>query len=241
MRPARFVHVGAAALLLALMLWGFQQFYIHGKAYPHRELTPPIRTLLIMHGTAMAAWMLLFFLQTMLIVTGRRRIHMALGRIGAVIAACIVVLGMWLGIAATRVNPPDLMVWGLPPRQFMAVPILTILIFGGLVAAGILTRRRPEVHRSLMLLATLAAMPAAVSRIDAISALYHGTLWEGLFGPFFGTLVVALLILVVKWLVTRSLSLVFAIGWAGLVVSSALIMRLATTASWDRIAGLLLG
>jgi len=233
--------VGAAALLILLMLWGFQQFYLHGRAYPGRELAPPIRTLLILHGVAMATWMLLFLVQPLLIATGNRRLHMRLGKIGAITAAAIVILGFRLGVAAARINPTDLLVWGLPPNRFLAIPICSILLFGGLVTAGILTRRRPQTHRALMLLATLAAMPAAVSRIDTISHLYQGTVWERAFGPFLGTLAVAFLLLLWKWMATRKLDRAYALGCVGLVVSSALIMRVATTGAWEHIARLLMG
>jgi hypothetical protein len=65
---ARLFYSGAAAALFILAFLGFQQFYLHGKAYPDRELAPPIRTLLIVHGVAMSAWMLLFVAQPLLIV-----------------------------------------------------------------------------------------------------------------------------------------------------------------------------
>lgn len=227
-------------MLLVLMLVGFQQFYLHGRAYPDREITPPIRTLVILHGTVMAAWILLFLVQPLLIVTANRRVHMMVGRIGAMIAACIVILGLQLAIESTRLRPPDAKVFGLLPKQFMAPQIIIIIIFGGLVTAGILKRRRREVHRTMMLLATLSVIPAAIGRMDTISALYHETMWERVFGPFLGMLVVAVTFLAVKWLLTRSLDWYYALGCAGLVVSSALIMQIATTRAWGQIAGFLL-
>lgn len=236
----RLFYSGAALLLLVLMLLGFQQFYLHGKAYPDRELAPPIRSLIILHGVGMSVWVLLFLVQPLLVVAGNRRVHMMLGRIGAGLAACIVILGFRLGIEATRISPPGMIIWGLTPVQFMAVPIIGILIFAGFVIAGVWNRRRPQVHRPMMLLATLAAIPAAVSRIGPLSALYHGTLWEALFGPFFVTLVIGICLLALKWLLTRSLNRWFALGYAVLVISSALIMQLATTSAWDHFAGYLL-
>jgi hypothetical protein len=237
---SRLFYSAAALLMLVLMMFGFQQFYLHGRAYPGRELTPPIRTLLIFHGAGMAAWMLLFLIQPLLIFAGNRRVHMMFGRIGATLAACIVVLGLKLGIDSTLVNPPDLKIWGFSPKQFLAVPILSMTAFAGFVWVGIWNRRRPEVHRPMMLLATLIALPAAVSRIDAISALYLGTVWETIFGPFFGTLVIGMGLLIIKYLLTRSINRWFAMGYAGLVGICALIIQLAPTSAWDRFAGFLL-
>ncbi len=239
-KGAKLFHSGAAALLLALMVAGFHHFYLQGRAYPGRELTPPIRTLLILHGVAMAGWMLLYTVQPLLIVGRHVRVHMLLGKLGAALAVIIVLLGLRLGIEATRISPPYMKIWSLSPRQFMAVPVVSILIFGGLVTAGIVHRKRREIHRAMMLLATLAAIPAAISRIDAISRLYQGTFWETLFGPFFGTLVIGAALVIAKYLLTRTWDRWLATGYAGLVLASLAIMLLARSALWETVSRALL-
>lgn len=55
----RLFYSAASITLLALTLIGFRFFYLHLQAFPGRPLTPPIRTLLILHGVLMTAWMLL--------------------------------------------------------------------------------------------------------------------------------------------------------------------------------------
>jgi hypothetical protein len=237
----RYFYCGAGVLLLVLAFLGFNQFYLHGRAYPGRDLTPPIRTLLVLHGTAMAAWLVLFTVQAGLIAGRRARAHMTLGWLGAALAAATVALGWNLGIAAARVNPPDLRVWGLLPRQFLIVPVSSIATFGAFVALGVWTRRRSLAHRPMMLLAALAAMPAAVSRIDFLDSLYVGTMWETAFGPYFMTLLLGGALLAVRCAATRSFERWFAAGWAVLVASSALVMQLATSRAWDAVAGRLLG
>jgi len=239
--PVRHFYSVAAALLLVLTVLGFQRFFFHGRAYPDRDLAPPIRTLLVLHGVAMSAWMALFLVQPLLIANRKHRVHMSLGMIGAALAAAILVLGWKLGIESARVSPPHIRIWGLSPRQFMIVPVVSVTIFAAFVAAGVRFRRRAEVHRPMMLLATLAAMPAAVSRIDSLNELYLGTPWETLFGPFFMTLVVGGVLLVARCALTRRFDRPFAAGWAWLVVSSVLMVRLATSGAWDRFAGFLLG
>ncbi len=54
----RVLYAAAALLIFVLMLLGFQQFYLHGKAYPAHPLAPPVRTLLIAHGVAMTLWVI---------------------------------------------------------------------------------------------------------------------------------------------------------------------------------------
>lgn len=237
----RLFYAGAAALLLILVFLGFQQFYLHAKAFPNRPLAPPIQTLLITHGIAMSSWMVLLLLQTLLVVNHKYRVHMTLGKVGAVLAACIFILGFKLGIEATRISPPEVRLWNLPYKQFMDVPIITIMLFAGFATVGILNWRRPKIHRPMMLLATQAAVPAALDRIPAISSLYRETVWGAIFGPFFSALVIGAVFLVVKWALTRSFDRYYALGWAGLGVASAGIMKLATTQAWDGIASFLLG
>ncbi len=236
----RYFYTGAALLLLTIMFLGFQQFYLHGKAFPHRELTPPIRIWLILHGIAMTAWMLLFLAQPLLVVTGNRRVHMMAGRVGAVLAAGIVLAGLKVAFAAASVNPPDLKLWNLEPNRFLAVPLFSILLFGAFVFVGVWNRKRVKIHRPMMLLATMAAIPAATDRVEAIRNLYAGTLCGALFGPFFGVLVLGLVFLVVKRLLTRSWDRYYATGYAVLVVWSFLIMRVAQTNAWDHLTKYLL-
>lgn len=240
MPAARYFYSGSALLLVVLMFWGFQHFYLHGKAYPGRELTPPIRTLVILHGSAMATWMALFAVQPLLIAKGKRRLHMNLGKAGAVLAAVVVLLGLRLGIESARVNPPDLLLWGLTPRQFLTVPLISISIFGLLVALAIWKRKRREIHRPLMLTAVLAAMPAALDRIDPIKSLYIGTVWGNIFGPFFSMLVLGLVLLIVNWILFRKLDRWLAIGYGGLVLASILMMQLATSGIWDKFVTMIL-
>lgn len=240
-KRARYFYLGAAALLFVLMFWGFQQFYLHGKAYPGRELVPPIRTLLIMHGVAMMGWMVLILVQPLLIVSGKVRVHMMMGRLGAALAVAIVILGVLVGIRSARVNPPDLLLWGMNPRQFLAVPLISIVTFGVFVGLGIWKRRRPDAHRPLMLLATLAVMPAAMDRIDVLHNAYTGTMWGTYFGPYFSTLVVGLLFVVLHCVLTGKVNRWLAFGYVGLVVLSALTVQLGMTQAWGSFADLLLG
>lgn len=168
----------AAAIFLVLTLLGFHQYYLHGKGVSGRDIAPPLQTPILMHAVVMTAWIVLFLVQTLLIAKGGYRMHMAVGRFGAALAACVVILGLWVGIQSTRLKPPEYAIWGVTPKQFMAVPVLTSMIFGIFVGVGVYYRRRPDIHRPMMLMATLVALPAPVSRIRPLSALYEGTVLQ---------------------------------------------------------------
>jgi hypothetical protein len=232
----------ATVLLLVLVVVGFQLFYFHGMAYPHpgHPLTPPIKTLIITHGVAMSMWMGLAIAQPFLVASGNRRLHMALGKVAAVIAACLVVLGIKLGIAACKFAPPDLMYGPMTPKQFMAVPVLDITLFALFVVAGVWNRKRPDIHRPVMFLATLAAVAAGISRIDFFNNFYAGTVWEKWFGVFFFTVAIAGIFLIAKCVVFRKFDRWFATGFAVMTVWFFLLNFLAMTPAWDGIAGFLL-
>lgn len=232
----RAFHSAASFVLLLLVFWGFHHFYTEGRAYPGRELAPPMRTVLIVHGVSMTAWLLLSVVQPLLALLRNMRVHRTLGMIGTGLAVAIAVPGLLVAIASVQNSPPGMVIWGLTPHEFMIVPVASLVVFLAFVTAGIWARKRPAVHRPMMQLATLAVASAGISRIDALSNLYAGTVWDHLFGPFFFTLVFGGLLLLGRCLVTRSFDRWFAGGYAALVLANFAMMRLATTGVWSGIA-----
>jgi len=80
---------------------------------------------------------------------------------GAAVAAAMVVVGTLTAIngLARGAGPP-----GIPPRQFLAIPLFDMVVFAALVTAGIRARRDPQTHKRLMLLATIGILAAAIAR-----------------------------------------------------------------------------
>ncbi len=233
--PARMIYAVGALLVLLLMLLGFQQFYLHGKAYPGEPLAPPIRTLLIAHGVAMTLWVLTFVAQSLLVLGGNRRLHMAIGPFAVALAGIMVVLGIWLPLQAARLET-NVLIWGLDRLHFLAIPLFVILTFGSFVAVGFAYRRRPAVHRPMMLLATLSILPAATDRITGLPDMYAATVFGAVLGPFFVGSLIGVLLLAARSLLTRSFDRPFAIGLAALVVINVLVFRIAPTDAWARLA-----
>jgi len=67
----RLFYVIAACTLLLLTFVGFEQFYLHGRAVDGGQITRQIVPLVVVHGLAMSSWVILFFVQSVLIVAGR--------------------------------------------------------------------------------------------------------------------------------------------------------------------------
>jgi hypothetical protein len=236
--PSRFFYLAAALVLLAVVLTGFQQFYLHGRSVGGQQISPQILTLVVTHGVLMSTWIVLFTVQPFLIVTRHRRWHMMLGRFATILAVAIIVVGILVAIESARLHPA-LGLWGLTGKQFMAIPIIGMLIFFVFVSLGVLARRRPEIHRSMMLLATLSLVEAATGRIFLLH-FYEGSIWAHLFGPALPLLVLGALFLVVRSLLTRRFDRWFAVGYAGLFLAELPVMFLARSEAWDRFATFLL-
>jgi hypothetical protein len=236
----RFFYSAAAIVLLVLTVIGFRLFYFHGQAYPGQSLTQPIRTLVISHGLAMSVWILFGIVQPFLVAGGNRRLHMALGRVGALIAIVVFVLGVKLAIESTRVSSPGPVFGPLTARQFMAIPFLTVVLFAIFVAIGVTFRKRPAIHRPMMFMASMAVVGAAIARIDFFNRLYAGTVFEKIFGVYFFTVVVAGAVFLAKCIAFRSLDRWFAAGFGMLTLWLILIAQCTTTPAWDAIAGFLL-
>jgi hypothetical protein len=105
-----------------------------------------------------------------LVASGRTALHRRVGVFGGIVALLVLIVATTTAIVAAKAGhaPP-----GAPPALvFLAIPIGDMLMFAGLVGAGISLRRRPEYHKRLMLLATLGIVTAAIARmpIDTLQA-----------------------------------------------------------------------
>ncbi|MCF7789568.1 MAG: hypothetical protein K9N47_25820 [Prosthecobacter sp.] len=237
---SRLFYSVASLALLVLTFIGFRLFYQNMEAFPGRPLTPPIRTLVIVHAVLMTAWMLLSVVQPLLVASGRKRVHMTLGLFGTALAAAIVVTGYLVAVNAARVNPPDLKVFGLTPKEFLTVPMSAIVAFGAFVLVGIRYRRRPEVHRPMMLMASIAIVSAALGRMPALNGWYAGTWMEEWFSAFLTTLLLGAVMFGIKCMQESRIDRWFAaaLGAHALVcVASSLVAK---TDAWIQFATILL-
>jgi hypothetical protein len=230
---ARYYYSAASLLMLGLTLFGFYNFYLFGKAYPSRPLTPPIKSILIAHGLVMTAWILLAVLQPVLVAGRSRRAHMMVGRVGGLVAIAAVVLGVWVATAATRVNPPEMQLFGLHTHAFMVVPLSAIALFTGFVATAIAARKTPAIHKPFMLLATLSVISASIGRIEIFNRPFTNTPFEYHLSAFTPVLLLGALLLAAKSLIDRKLDRWFAIGLAIIAVVTFAGTHLSRTAAWE--------
>jgi hypothetical protein len=157
-RYERFFYIGMTLAFVITVFAGFARTFFLRPHFDARPLIP----LLILHGIVFSSWLVLFLTQTTLVAANRTRIHRRLGVAGAVIATLMVVIGTITAIIRAKGPSP---VPGVNPLSFLTIPLGDILMFALIVAAGFYFRRRSDVHKRLMLLATIAILPAAVARL----------------------------------------------------------------------------
>jgi hypothetical protein len=155
----RRLFVGSAILFAGVVLAGFARTY-YLKGLFHAPALPS--ALVHLHGALMTTWVALFVTQVFLVSTRRVRTHQRLGVLGAVLAVAVVLVGIRtaIGQGARGAAPP-----GVPPLVFMVVPMMDMAVFVVLFAAALYYRRRPEIHKRLMVLTALNFLPPAVARI----------------------------------------------------------------------------
>ena len=122
--------------------------------------------ILHLHGLLFSAWPLLFVAQTALVATGQTGHHRALGLVGISLATAMVFAGTLVAVNNLKLGLAN----GLDQqnRAFSIVPISMVLIFASLVAMAIAKIPQPEIHKRLMLVATISVMPPAFARVFAI-------------------------------------------------------------------------
>jgi hypothetical protein len=232
MKRDRYFYSITSFVLLLLMLIGFRHFLLDGKDGDGEEIGRPILTLVIIHGSCLMLWVILFFVQSVLIASKNRQLHMKLGWAAAAIALAIAVTGPFVATFAPRLHP-TMPLFTMTYRQFILPMYTEIFVFTTFVALGLWYRKRPAVHRTLMLLATLSVASGSTSRIGFIDHLYTFPYHISLFGP---VIVLGVLILLVQTIITRSFDKWFATGFAAFAAVYVTVMNVAVSESWTRIA-----
>ena len=124
--------------------------------------SPGLPLLLHIHGAVFTCWVLVFVAQPAFIARGSLKLHRKVGMFGAVLAAAMVVMGLAATFYAVRYH---LVPSFFPPSIFLVMNGIGILVFGGLVAAGVTLRRKSEWHKRLMLCATVSILGPGLGRL----------------------------------------------------------------------------
>ena len=211
------------AMSVAILLTVFAGFSRTFFLRPYFQ-TQPLLPLLIAHGIIFSAWIVLFVTQTTLVAARRTRTHMRLGIAGGVLASLMIVIGTYTAIVRAKGPSP---IPDVNPLSFLTIPLGDVLLFGTLVGTALYFRRRLDTHKRLMLLATIAILPAAVARLPI------GFVQTG--GPlvFFGLSDLFIVPLLIFDIITRGRPhRATLVGGALIVISHPLRMVIGGTQAW---------
>ena len=153
----RVFYSGMAILLCVCVFIGFSPTYFRAGMM-RAPLPSPI---LHIHGAVFTLWMLLFVVQAALISARRVKWHRSFGTVAFCLPPIMIVLGV---IAAIDALHRGVKIGPLDPAVSAAIPLIGIVGFTIVIYASWRARRRPDVHKRLILIATIGLVEAAFGR-----------------------------------------------------------------------------
>jgi hypothetical protein len=228
-RRERTFYISMSLAILITVFAGFAPTYYLRPFYTPSSLMP----LLHLHGVVFTSWLVLFMVQTTLVAAHRTDIHRRLGIAGGVIAVLMIVVGVVTALVRAKQGATPLP--EVSPLSFLVIPLGDLFVFAILIAAGFFFRRRPDVHKRLMMLATISILGAAIARLPF--AIMQA-------GPpaFFGFTDVFVLACIVYDLVTlRRVHRATALAAFLIIALQPLRLAIAETGPWLSFAGWLTG
>lgn len=155
---ARWFYAWMALTCAVVAFVGFLPTYFVPMVQGQFQAQPIIH----IHGVIFFGWTLLFCVQTWLVASGRTLAHRDWGMLGVAWATAMV----FIVFATVNVRINFLTAAGFRDQAlaFSWIQIGGILLFAGFFAAAIANIRKPEVHKRLMLLNTIALLDAPIAR-----------------------------------------------------------------------------
>ena len=153
------VYLALCLLMAAIVIVGFTPTYFGPLFSGVVDKQPVIH----FHGALYSGWMMFFTAQALLPAFGRVDLHMKLGRIGIGYAVLLVAVGLitTFNQFANFISADQVAV---AERQLLG-PLSDMVVFPVFFAAAVAYRRKPEIHKRLMLVATVMLLIAAVGRM----------------------------------------------------------------------------
>ncbi len=149
--------MGVAAL--AVVLAGFVPTYVLPRISGTFVAKPGVH----LHGLLFLCWILAGILQPLLVRTGNAGIHRRVGVFLGGLAAIVWISGIAMAIISARIDVAN--GGGARPVAFLFIPLSDMVLFATFVGAALFCYKRPEYHKRLMLLATVAILPAPFARL----------------------------------------------------------------------------
>jgi hypothetical protein len=153
----KYFYFAMSLLFAAIVVWGFSQTI--DQSLFHAAIPRPF--LLWIHGAAFSGWIAFYIFQSGLVRTRNVKLHRLFGWFGAALGVAMVVLGVVISIIMGHF---DAVVLHQAAPTFLSVPWFDMAAFGACLGLAIYWRKKPELHRRLLFLATCALLDAPFGR-----------------------------------------------------------------------------
>jgi len=200
-------YLGLALFMVAIVLVGFWPSYF-GPALRGNIARPLVVQL---HGIVFVGWMALLVVQVAVAARGHVVLHRRIGQWGIAYGGLVLLMGLAVGLAAPviHVNAGE---WTRDRGAgFLLTTLGDMVLFGSFFGAAVWYKSRPEIHKRLMVAATVALLFAAVGRmgLEQSPALFE-LVW---LSPLFAGIAY-------DWVARRRVHPAYVVGLVGLFVGS---------------------
>jgi hypothetical protein len=152
-------YVGLTLLVTAIALAGFWPTYF-GPLFAGTVEKPPV---IHVHAAIYVGWLGIFVAQAAFAASRRMDLHVRLGNVAIGYGVLVIVMGVTVALSmfALRVQAGQTE----EAQDRLAAPLLDMVFFAPVFAAAVRLRRKPEIHKRLMVVATTVLLVAAVGRM----------------------------------------------------------------------------
>ena len=145
-------------LIVAVIAYGFS--FTIGAHLLHPAIPRP--WILYVHAAVFSSWLAFFVLQSTPVRSRKVQWHRRLGLFGVVLGTLIPIVGVSTAVAMGRFNTVSL--HATDAESFLIIPLFDMVCFTSTFPLAVYWRKKPELHRRLMLVATCALAAAAFGR-----------------------------------------------------------------------------
>ena len=164
---AKYFYFAMSLLIALIVIYAFS--HTVGQRLIHAVPRRPV--LLWVHGILFSSWVAVYILQSALVRVRKVQVHRTLGWAGAALGAAVIVVGFWVPVVMVRFEISNVLRNADAARAFLAIPFLDMVTFTICFGLAVLWRKKPELHRRLMLIATCALTAAAFGRMNMIRSV----------------------------------------------------------------------
>jgi hypothetical protein len=156
-------YAGMSVLLISYVIAGFWPKYFGVIVDPTLRPSHP-GWIIHAHAAVFLGWMLIFVIQALSPWLGRTDLHLKLGLSMAGYGVFVILFGAWASIMLEVHRYSFTHDLNLSAMRLL-ISLETIVLFGSFLIAAIWYRKKPEIHKRLMVVATFSLAAPGISRV----------------------------------------------------------------------------